>query len=99
MDGSSYVLRGWGLAAADACDVWSVGGWSDGSAQYTLSERLTRAACGVDWNDDGSLNFFDVTGFLVDYAAADARADMNQDGQHNFFDVSEFLAAYNAGCP
>ncbi len=97
--GSSFVLRGWGLAAVDACDVWSVGGWSDGSAQYTLSERLTRAACGVDWNNDGSLNFFDVSGFLVDYAAADARADMNQDGQHNFFDVSEFLAAYNAGCP
>lgn len=97
--GASYVLRGWGLAAVNSCDVWSVGGWSDGSTQYSLCERLTQASCLADWNSDGSLDFFDVSGFLGDYSALEARADINQDGQISFFDVSAFLFAYNAGCP
>ncbi|MCA9276996.1 MAG: hypothetical protein KDA29_13315 [Phycisphaerales bacterium] len=53
----------------------------------------------ADFNDDGQLNFFDVSEFLVAYQSQEARADLNNDGQFNFFDVSTFLQAYSIGCP
>ena len=55
--------------------------------------------CPVDLNDDGVVNFFDVSVFLAAYSSMDPVADFNNDGMVNFFDVSAFLAAYNAGCP
>lgn len=55
--------------------------------------------CSADFNDDGELNFFDVSAFLAAYLGSNTAADLNDDGQFNFFDVSAFLVAYNAGCP
>ncbi|MBX3323223.1 MAG: hypothetical protein KF757_09565 [Phycisphaeraceae bacterium] len=55
--------------------------------------------CLADWNNDGELNFFDVSLFLGDFSGGVARADLNGDGEFNFFDVSLFLAAFSAGCP
>jgi len=55
--------------------------------------------CPADLNDDGSLNFFDVSAFLSAFAAQDPVADFTGDGAFNFFDVSAFLAAFAAGCP
>ncbi|MHA7814605.1 MAG: GC-type dockerin domain-anchored protein [Phycisphaerales bacterium] len=54
--------------------------------------------CPADLNDDGQLNFFDVSAFLTAYQASDPAADFNDDGELNFFDVSAFLVAYQAGC-
>ncbi|PCI09638.1 hypothetical protein COB72_05760 [bacterium] len=59
----------------------------------------TQSQCPADINDDGSLNFFDVSAFLNAFAAADPLADFTGDGQFNFFDVSAFLNAFSAGCP
>jgi hypothetical protein len=55
--------------------------------------------CPADLNDDGLLNFFDVSAFLAAYTVGDPIADFDGDGLFNFFDVSAFLMAYNAGCP
>ncbi|MFG0245014.1 MAG: GC-type dockerin domain-anchored protein [Phycisphaerales bacterium JB052] len=55
--------------------------------------------CEADLNEDGELNFFDVSAFLKAYAANDTSADFNGDGSYNFFDVSAFLTEYLAGCP
>ncbi|MEZ6164169.1 MAG: GC-type dockerin domain-anchored protein [Phycisphaerales bacterium] len=55
--------------------------------------------CPADLNDDGQLNFFDVSAFLVAYNAMDPLADFTGDGLFNFFDVSAFLTEYIAGCP
>jgi len=55
--------------------------------------------CPADINTDGSLSFFDVSGFLAEYFQADLHADWNGDGSWNFFDVSGFLEDYLAGCP
>lgn len=55
--------------------------------------------CPADLNDDGELNFFDVSAFLTAFNAMDPIADFNDDGQFNFFDVSAFLTAYQTGCP
>ncbi len=57
------------------------------------------AGCLADLNDDGALNFFDVSDFLNAFAAGDLLADFTGDGLFNFFDVSAFLGAFAAGCP
>jgi hypothetical protein len=56
-------------------------------------------ACLADINDDGQLNFFDVSQYLTWNSDGDLRADWNCDGVLNFFDYSKFLEYYNAGCP
>ncbi len=54
--------------------------------------------CIADFNNDGSLNFFDVSQFLVAFKQMDPSADLTGDGSYNFFDVSIFLQSYAAGC-
>ena len=55
--------------------------------------------CPPDINDDGSLNFFDVSAYLALYNAQDPAADLDDNGLFNFFDVAGYIATYNAGCP
>jgi hypothetical protein len=52
--------------------------------------------CAADLNDDGTLNFFDVSLFIQLFGGG---ADYNGDGATNFFDVSAFIQDFNAGCP
>ncbi|MBL4697334.1 MAG: hypothetical protein JKX70_00725 [Phycisphaerales bacterium] len=54
--------------------------------------------CLVDLNDDGSLNFFDISMFITALKTQDPIADYNNDSRWNFFDVSVFLQAFAAGC-
>jgi len=56
-------------------------------------------SCSVDLNSDGTLNFFDVSAFLVAFLEGNLDVDFNDDGDLNFFDVSAFLIAFQAGCP
>lgn len=62
-------------------------GFSDHGQVYRLSNT-----CPIDFDLDGQLNFFDVSGFLV------IQPDLNSDGEFNFFDVSAFLSLYASGC-
>ncbi|MGV6813588.1 MAG: GC-type dockerin domain-anchored protein, partial [Phycisphaerales bacterium] len=71
----------------------------DSGTAGILNETVTLNACQADLNNDGVLNFFDVSAFLGAYSSGDLAADFNGDGALNFFDVSAFLAAFNAGCP
>jgi len=57
-------------------------------AAYLLFPR-----CAADLNNDGSVDFFDVSTFIGEMI------DFNEDGIFNFFDVSAFLNAYNTSCP
>lgn len=57
------------------------------------------ARCLADCNEDGLVNFFDVSWFLSEFNNQLPGADINGDGLFNFFDVSAFLMAYNVGCP
>lgn len=64
-----------------------------------ITAEGTLAACAADWNSDGVLNFFDVQGFLNDFAAQNPRADLaGPDEQFDFFDVQVFLQLFSAGC-
>lgn len=57
-------------------------------------------ACPADFNQDGVLNFFDISAFVTAYNNQDPRADLAAPfGTFNFFDIAAFIAFYNAGCP
>ena len=47
----------------------------------------------------GELDFFDVSGYIVQITNQDPAADLTGDGTIDFFDVSAYLALYAAGCP
>jgi glycosyl hydrolase family 42 (putative beta-galactosidase) len=62
--------------------------------------RLNTPFCGLaDFNEDGMLNFFDVSAFLNAFSSNQPDADFTGDGLFNFFDVSDFLSTLIAGCP
>lgn len=61
---------------------------------------ITKGAvsCSADLSGDGLLNFFDISAFLIAFAAHEPEADLTSDGLWNFFDVSEFLEVFGEGC-
>jgi hypothetical protein len=69
----------------------------------TISQPATLTVsqpCAGDFDNNGLLNFFDVSAFIAAYNAQAPAADLASPfGVWNFFDVSTFLGLYNAGCP
>lgn len=62
--------------------------------------RIESVGCPInpaDLNNDGTLDFFDVSAFLSAFSAQNPIADFNNDGVFNFFDVSAFLSAFSNG--
>ena len=55
--------------------------------------------CLPDFTQDGQLDFFDLSAFLMALGAENPIADLTGDGQFDFFDVSTFLQLFSAGCP
>lgn len=84
-------------------DPSAVGGFarSDIAAVTPFCSMIASCApaCAADLNNDGEINFFDVSVFLSAYNAMDPIADFDNNGSFNFFDVSDFLGAFAAGCP
>lgn len=75
------------------------GAWGGGGHTLGLVAVFNVTTCSAaDINDDGRLNFFDVSEFLMLYQNMDLAADFNGDGMLNFFDVSAFLISYQNGC-
>ncbi|MDF1810455.1 MAG: GC-type dockerin domain-anchored protein [Phycisphaerales bacterium] len=66
---------------------------------FVSNADIFTSFCSADINNDGTLNFFDVSGFLSAFGFQDPIADFNNDGTFNFFDVSAFLSVFAAGCP
>ncbi|MBO6513825.1 MAG: hypothetical protein JJ974_07680 [Phycisphaerales bacterium] len=56
-------------------------------------------SCAADINEDGEVDFFDISGYLTLYGNGDLAADFNNDGALDFFDISAFLTEFSAGCP
>lgn len=54
---------------------------------------------GADLNNDGLVNFFDVSIFLQAFSSQHPLADWNADGAFNFYDVSGYLQVFSTGCP
>ncbi len=66
---------------------------------YYGTEQQTSACNEADFNEDGLLDFFDISAFLTAYGNSEPIADLNNDAVLDFFDISAFLTAYGAGCP
>ncbi len=60
---------------------------------------IVDTTCSPDLNDDGVLDFFDVSAYLNLFSSGDLAADWNNDGVLDFFDVSSYLNAFSTGCP
>ncbi|MFG0246567.1 MAG: GC-type dockerin domain-anchored protein [Phycisphaerales bacterium JB052] len=90
-------------------DAYTAIGMSNGHYQYAPIPELGGTVfvydnpqgdtCTVDLNNDGELNFFDVSAFIVAFSQGDLGVDFTGDGELNFFDVSAFIIAYSKGCP
>lgn len=65
----------------------------------TVPDCAIGTTCPADMNNDGLVNFFDISVFLSAFTSGDPIADINSDGNFDFFDVSEFLALFAQGCP
>ena len=72
-----------------------------GPEAFTEARRYYNGlkSCPADFKPDGTLNFYDVSGYIVTFLADDLLADMNGDLQLDAMDVLDFLNAYTAGCP
>lgn len=68
-------------------------GWIE--ASFTIDAE---PECAADLNEDGDVNFFDLSVFLTAFAERDEAADFNNDGNTDFFDLSNFIIAFSIGC-
>jgi len=76
--------------------------WSENSGWINLDDDevfVGVSACIVDLNNDGEIDFFDISAFLTAFTMMDPIADFSPDGMFDFFDVSAFLNALSMGCP
>jgi hypothetical protein len=74
---------------------------TDGFDSYRVGlTAIGEAPCVADLDNDGDLDFFDVSGFLTSFNANSPSADLAPPaGVWNFFDISAYLNAFSAGCP
>ena len=94
-DGKSSVQLRWVMGTTDSLITYP--GWNIDDIEFI--GLIPVVGCPPDLNDDGELNFFDVSSFLNSFTAAAPPADLDHNGDWNFFDVSAFLNAFSAGCP
>jgi len=70
----------------------------DQGGLWTVDISPCGESCPADLNQDGNINFIDVTLFISAYSSQDPAADFNNDGEYDFFDITQFLSAYSIGC-
>lgn len=59
----------------------------------------TSSPCPADINNDGVLNYFDISEFIARFVAQDPRVDfIGGDGGFDFFDVDAFVNLFSSGC-
>ena len=101
--GSASDVRA-AITAAPSGVLYALGQYSPeivNRRDFSLFKLSTAGAptCPADFNADGELNFFDLSGFLQAFSDQDPSADITNDSVFDFFDVQEFLAIFAAGCP
>lgn len=84
--------------------IFIVFGQGEGEGQMSdaiawVEDNLIASPCLADLNDDGELDFLDISAFLSAYTNMETDADLNSDGEFDFLDISAFLSSYSSGCP
>lgn len=97
MDGETFYMQ-WVIADPNAPDGFSR---SDIAMVTPFCSMIASCAaeCPVDFDGNGTLDFFDVSLFIGAYNDEDTLADLDGNGVFNFFDVSAFVNAFASGCP
>ncbi len=54
--------------------------------------------CIADFDQDGSLDFFDYDAFVGAFELGTEAADFNHDGSVDFFDYDHFVGTFESGC-
>jgi probable HAF family extracellular repeat protein len=90
--GSGWVLRA-ARAINNFGEIVGTGTFNGRTRAFVL-----RPSCQADFNQDGTLDFFDYLDFVAHFAAESAFADFNRDGQTDFFDYLDFVQAYAGQC-
>jgi V8-like Glu-specific endopeptidase len=67
-------------------------------ANYGMAARAAINVCAADFNNDGTLDFFDYLDFVAAFSSNSASADFNADTVIDFFDYLDFVAAFSSGC-
>ncbi len=70
-----------------------------GGGNQVLVARFNNQSCAADFTNDGQLDFFDISAFLIAFTESNPLADFTGDGEFDFFDISELLSAFQLGCP
>jgi hypothetical protein len=71
----------------------------DGEWEPVFSTRVANViegTCPGDFNNDGTVDFFDYLDFLAVWSDEQPEGDFNNDGTIDFFDYLDFLDAWNA---
>ena len=89
-----------GSSVAISGDDSVVGAYLDGDGSAIIFDLgCSGEPCFADLNNNGTLNFFDISLFLSLFNDGDLSVDFNGNGTLNFFDISIFLTAFSKGCP
>ncbi len=85
-DPSAFRLRG---------NAW---GENIGWVNLDDSTHYVGIFCPADFNQDGSIDFFDYLDFVDSFASNLPEADFNGDAAIDFFDYLDFVDAFSIGC-
>ncbi len=74
--------------------------WSENFGWINLDDaaRFVGIRCPADFNEDGSVDFFDYLDFVDAFSANLPGADFNSDSAIDFFDYLDFVDAFSIGC-
>ncbi len=67
--------------------------------QFINLSQPPAPSCPGDFNNSGTVDIFDLLGFIDAYTTGNTAADFNNSGTVDIFDLLGYLDAYNAGCP
>ena len=81
-----------------AYEQWELHGKSP-KVEMDFATIEFNGVCIPDFNNDGELDFFDLSAFLMALSSELPSADLNNDMNWDFFDVSAYLNLFSQGCP
>jgi hypothetical protein len=107
--GSGSTTNIEGLAILDGATCSTGGGahagWrslfltiDDGGADSLRWFRQWPCFCQGDFNQDGTIDFFDYLDYVAAFSVSAAASDINQDGVVDFFDYLDFVSLFASGC-
>ncbi len=74
--------------------------WSENLGWINLDNatHFVGVQCPADFNQDGTVDFFDYLDFVSAFSSEEMTADINADAIIDFFDYLDFVAIFSTGC-